>query len=252
MYLTIRILFVLFLIFSNSSVSFQLDVQSRIQNGRKSDIEEFPHAAALERLVGFKMLGLPIGIWTFTCGGSIVSPRWILTAKHCCEIHFLKFRAVIGTSYVSIVWESNEHIRNIESIKKHDGDDIALFKLESPLSFSSKVQAIKLSSFTKSDESKLKRAVLAGWGKTDSFYYRSLWLKSIEVQFAFKYPRHEIQTMGDGGACPGDSGSGLIIDVKGTKYLHGVVSAAMKDQGCRYNMHVRVSDYLSWINSIIS
>lgn len=48
-----------------------------IVEGEKSDVEEFPHMAAL----GYNNLGEI----EFDCGGSLVSNKFVLTAAHCCN-----------------------------------------------------------------------------------------------------------------------------------------------------------------------
>ena len=81
---------------------------SRILNGQKSDV--LPYQVGLYRYL--PKLGTPENY----CGGALIAPDWVLTAKHCVKNTTITVRAGIVNSTDKV--ES----RNVplDSIKQHD------------------------------------------------------------------------------------------------------------------------------------
>lgn len=233
------------------SLTNELEVENRIINGRKANIEDFPHAVAIEGLLGTMLFGIPLGFWFYLCSGSIIQEKFIITARHC-VLEYSNYRVVMGTSYVSLLWEDSEFIKQVEEIILHEIEDMALIKLHSQISFTSKMNKIQLSYFTNEDAHNLTNAMIAGWGTpTAASGIRSLWLNYINVTF--------LQSQSDGyfqvnstkrfGACTGDSGSGLIVQVEEKQFLHGIVT--LGSQECDYTAGPLISTHLAWFDKFI-
>lgn len=58
--------------------STEIDVGHRIINGKEALVGEFPYFAALAYIIE-EQLG-------FSCGGSLISEKFVLTAAHCCKV----------------------------------------------------------------------------------------------------------------------------------------------------------------------
>ena len=57
-------------------------VEGRVIGGRDGMIEQFPWQASLQR---FRQFPLFVPDWAHTCGASIVTSEWLLTAAHCVD-----------------------------------------------------------------------------------------------------------------------------------------------------------------------
>lgn len=236
------------------SFTEELDVEKRIREGHFAEIESFPHAVALERLIGWKFWGVYWGGWEFCCGGSIIDQKWILTANHC--LGFDQYRIVYGTTYVSIVWENSDNLAYVKSKNRHMHYDVALLKLENKIEFSSRVNFIELSIW---EADQFKFGKLAGWGTQSRglFSYRSLWLRFVDLQLTANGGLIQGRSSdGKSGGCLGDSGSGLVVEYEGKKYVQAVfthtqVDNETGDDECLMNLFVSVDHVYEWIETYI-
>ncbi|XP_076258353.1 trypsin beta-like [Rhynchophorus ferrugineus] len=140
-------------VFQNASDSL------RIVDGWNAVRNQFPYQISLQRLLIFSYFHI--------CGGSIVSPRWVLSAAHCTfGTAASSFRVVAG-----ILLQSDTGTTSLVSqIINHPGypggntvsaDDICLIRLTTQLTFGSSIQSIPIAV---EGSSARGTAVLSGWG----------------------------------------------------------------------------------------
>lgn len=260
-------IFLILIISKCDSYLRELDIQERITGDDFAKIEDFPYAAALQEKRGVSVLGIPIGVWFYICGATIVHINYALTTSECYDVNSLGWRLIVGTEYVSVVWEDDDNIATVKDMKLISSHrySTVLIILEAPLVLSETVEPIKLSTFHDDDDHKMTDLTVAGWGASSQVgsigpYTRSRYLKYAKVKMCPKNKEkdheesddeeeedekeeekkynnsstldfgylheHIICTTIEGddgsGPCTGDAGNGLVVQVKGTKYLHGI------------------------------
>lgn len=241
-----------------------------ILGGEVAENGEFPHMAALvyERGNGYE----------FDCGGSVLSSTFVLTAAHCVDTLDRIEPTVVRAGVINIggkAWNPQTDVRIAQIIinpqynRLQKYHDLALLKLENPLSFSPNLNAICLETNEEDPEVPL---TITGWGKTsntrdtrsnillktnvtavsrdecnDSYKnWRKLPKGIAADQLCAGDPR------GISDACQGDSGGPLVtVSKEGQNRLVGVTSFG---RGCGSpvpGVYVRVSSYLDWIESVV-
>ncbi|XP_058835972.1 transmembrane protease serine 9-like [Topomyia yanbarensis] len=244
---------------------------SKIAGGSIANKQQFPYQAAI-------LINFPDGSGTL-CGGSIVSATFVLTAAHCLG-GALDATVVVGTNIISI--PSDEQAVEID-VTFHDMlahpnydavnvfNDIAILRLTKALTFSDKIQPIRLPS---RQEAKLDLAsvdaTVSGWGALsgDEFADISDSLK-LELRFVSNpvisngvcekvfenlIRDFHVCVSGDNGrnACQGDSGGPLTANLNNMATLIGIVSYGSTN-GCERGspaVYTRIGYYLDWISHI--
>jgi len=254
--------------------------QNRIIGGQYADKNEFPWMARI------------YGGCASLCGGALISNRHILTAYHClmrssdtkpCDHSDGKRKAVLGSNVVTYDGMFYAGTAGGISLKKFvyppnaglawnsgpEAHDIAIYILDRPVTFSSKIQPICLPAPGTSYAG--EPAIVAGWGDyRKGNHPNSERLRKVSqkvhgvVRGRRPFISTEIQTTWNGtpmDPCSGDSGGPLMwMDNVGRFRIIGTVegggfncdanyqATSYGDKRQKYN---NVMNYLGWIKDVI-
>jgi len=249
-----------------------------VVGGTIADPQEFPHMAAL----GF-------GDTTddrdqFKCGGSLISEQWILTAAHCHKNSLGALATWARLGDLDLVSKSDfsdpadykivQHVIHPDYKPRERYNDIALFRLETNVKFSSYVKPICLNS----DESLKPIDVIAtGWGRTGSAESSSDILLKVTLDIisantcnkSYYKPEDKELKYGitpdsmicagsdndDEDTCLGDSGGPLQVKNKIDPTMWTQFGVISFGQFCGNKetpaVYTRVSHYITWIEDIV-
>ncbi|KAL7307449.1 hypothetical protein TKK_0000628 [Trichogramma kaykai] len=222
----------------------------RIVGGEKTDIEQHPFQLSLQRS-GFH-----------SCGASIISRKWVVTAGHCVGAPESSYR--IGSGSTSRFNGTLHKVAKIVRHPKYDSlaidFDIAVIKIEDEFEYGPSVRPIKL------PERELlagERVNITGWGATSQGGSLPDTLMRIQVPIigrkrcveAYKQVKPVTERMicagqlksGGKDSCQGDSGGPLSAN--GT--LYGIVSWGYGCARPNYpGVYTNVVYLRSWITGI--
>ncbi|CAH1187739.1 unnamed protein product [Phyllotreta striolata] len=242
-----------------------------ITDGEDALDKEFPHMAAL----GYETdSDSAVQDWSagldWSCGASIISEKFLLTAAHCVA-RSKPVKARVGVTLLNDTNPVDIDIRTIRSYENYDPmdkqGDIALVELASNINFNNRTKPACLYSENKDPLG----LIVTGWGKTSinseddrsvvlqkaklvpvpraqcnaTYFKTSLGLKSIrDTQICAWGNRSD--------ACWGDSGGPLQIKEKSGAYsIVGVVSYGSGCGGKIPGVYTRISKYIDWIEDIV-
>ncbi|XP_036393692.1 transmembrane protease serine 5 [Megalops cyprinoides] len=213
-----------------------------------------------------------------TCGGSIITSQWIVTAAHCVHNYRLPqvsswvvYAGIVTRSSVKLAQHTGYAVEKIiynknYNHRSHD-NDIALMKLKTPLNFTDTIRPVCLPQYDH-DLPGGTQCWIAGWGYTqpddvhipDTLKEAPVPLISTKKCNSSCMYNGEITprmlcagyTEGKVDACQGDSGGPLVCQDEGIWRLVGVVSWGT---GCAEPNHpgvyTKVAEFLGWIYEMI-
>ncbi|CAH1154395.1 unnamed protein product [Phaedon cochleariae] len=235
----------------------------RIFGGQDAAPGQFPYIVSIQQC----------GLFTCEhyCGGSILAPSWILTAGHCYS-YGPKYQVVAGIQNISekSEWRQTVAVDKFHVHEKYIGNvnpnDIALIKLEEPLTYSDRVQPIPLpepNSFYSGD------AVVSGWGQISGNFF-SIYPDTLQFQKSTVLTNDECMALIEAklhgqrnpydvnsnvctgnpvshrGICSGDSGGPVV----GEGVVVGLASYSFIPcgQAAAPSVFTRVSNFIDWIH----
>ncbi|XP_044265790.1 CLIP domain-containing serine protease 2-like [Tribolium madens] len=262
--------------------------QKKIIGGRKTEIDEFPWMALLER-------ERSNGTREFVCGGALISNKYVLTAAHCAVLKLVSVRlgeydiksdvdCIKGLNVDDIdcapppinipIEEKIIHERYNVPRSVNEYNDIALLKLKDSVKFSDYIKPVCLPIFPEKSFYKSANFTIAGWGETENKTMSNVKLK-VELPLKNRLHCHEAYSIYNyklnlsegqlcvGGtkgkdSCVGDSG-GPLMNANRNKnndlvwYVVGIVSYGSKMCGSEDfpGIYTNVSNFVPWILSKI-
>ena len=235
-----------------------LAMEGKIVGGKISYPKSWPYTVAISR------------DGTFICGGTILSPDWVITAGHCVygyeKGYFYTVRAGMVRRQSQAPWEQHRYVVEVFIHPNYDDlylrHDIAIIRLNEPLSVNSHAQEVCLPHDSNMFPTSGSTCIAAGWGDLSENGPSSEQLRHVEVPIlarcGYSYNNILYQVCGgfdEGGkdACQGDSGGPLYCrDNADNWYLGGVISHG---NGCaregEAGVYTKVSYYLDWLHMIM-
>jgi hypothetical protein len=234
---------------------------TKITGGSSTSIAEYPWQVFYES-------------GQYTCGGSIISGDWIITAAHCTEddnghaISVSQMDVIVGSSNPRAGLDGKQYsVMRVIVHEKYDqntlNNDIALLQLYETINYEN-ATPIRLVSRIDSASGATDPGVMSwvtGYGLTDvspPSYPVQLQEVTIPIVSTFQasqvwpdIPSSDLMAgyrNGTKDACNGDSGGPLVVPVDNEYKLAGIVSWGSTNCNS-YGAYTRISTFESWINS---
>ncbi|XP_072342962.1 suppressor of tumorigenicity 14 protein homolog [Scyliorhinus torazame] len=236
---------------------------SRIVGGVDAEIGEWPWQVSLH-----------VKGYGNTCGASVISDRWLVSAAHCFQnTAKIKYSdPTIWTAYLGLhrQLELNDHVvqKSLKQIIVNENynpqtfnNDIALLELSSPVTFSSVIQPICLPDATHNFPVG-KSIWVTGWGKLKEDGPEAKVLQKAELRIIKRQICNSLLSSvvtsrmicagflsGGIDACQGDSGGPMSsVERNGRVFLAGIVSWG---DGCarrnKPGVYTKASKFRQWI-----
>nr|AAV91455.1 serine protease 7 [Lonomia obliqua] len=249
-----------------------------IVGGEKASQGEFPHMVAIA-------WATPEGGYKFDCGGSLISPKFVLTAGHCSKnkdeepvivrLGDQNIDPSVGDGANPIDVPIRRIISHPEYYSPIKYNDIALLELVTRVKFNSDIRPACL--WTQSGFGGYSKALATGWGVTNAETRQTSKelqkvslsllqndgcdgllreLKNRHWQDGF-IPSQMCagELRGGKDTCQGDSGSPLQVSSKDNHCIYHIIGITSFGKKCAKSgfpaVYTRTSSYLDWIESVV-
>jgi len=233
----------------------------RIIGGWGAEITEHPWMVQIELLTNYNK--------RFTCGGTLISKRHVISAAHCFigkRPKDIRVMTGVHNTYQdpkSTNWINVIKIVNHPKFEHYTGKyDYSILTLQGKIVFSDTVSPACLP-FDPKEQYEYREATVAGWGDTDTEGTSPPILQELVVEILDKrlckyFPGNgELSfsgtmcaysdLLGDQEISVGDSGGPLTVQENGKYTLVGIVSSYGSGELFSPTIFARITDQLGWI-----
>ncbi len=256
----------------------EITVSDRIINGAPVPIEDAPWQVGIGSVIESADPQMQNSFSGPVCGGSLISPDWVVSAAHCFDDPIPNAHVVVGVADLfNNIFEPN--VIAIASVTQHpawnpgtDENDIALVRLSTAVE-TEVVAAAPIALPWWQDPGTWPAAgasaTISGWGDTNpgvgSTFPTELQLASVDVlaaptdpvcgRYGSVYKGSSMLCAADLQAgvdsCQGDSGGPLVTVGNGEPRLAGITSFGIGcANGVDPGVYARVTNYLDWIDAL--